>query len=388
MASEGKGEEDAGGGKAVETAVVADHGAEEEEKHQGPPKKLSSRLTITDNPSEVFIVKYSPDGRLIAAGCGDGAVRVYNSTNGRLSYTLNVGRVGGEGLPMTSLRFRPPTAASKTKNVLLAVNADGSAQHWHVTSGKCLHTIKDEENQLYCVDYRRDGAMFATAGKDKTVRLYDEATKSLVTGMSGGVSNVTAGHSNRVFALKFNPSDPNTLLSAGWDNTVQVWDVRAGHAVRCIFGPFVAGEALDLVDNVVLTGSHRTEHALEMWDLRKGDLMERVEWNQSALRGETCMLYTAHFSNDAEHSLIGAGGTTANQAKVFDRMRGNKIIGTIAGLSRGIFSLDFKGSEEVAIAGGDAAVRIFSISGGSPAGSEAPSAATDATETAGGAGKK
>lgn len=313
---------------------------------------------------------------------------MYNAVNGRLSYTLNVGRVGGEGLPMTSLRFRPLAAASKTRNVLLAVNADGSAQHWHVTSGKCLHTIKDEENQLYAVDYRDDGAVFATAGKDKTVRLYDEATKSLVTAMSGGVSNVTAGHSNRVFALKFNPDDPNMLLSAGWDNTVQVWDVRAGHAVRCIFGPFVAGEALDLVDWKVLTGSHRVDNPLEMWDLRSGKLMERVEWNQSALRGETCMLYTSKFSTDADHTLIGAGGTSANQAKIFDRTRGNRIIGTIAGLSRGIFSMDFRGSEEVAIAGGDAAVRIFSISGGSPPASESPSAATDRAESAGGAGKK
>mmetsp|Transcript_20735 Transcript_20735/g.73222 ORF Transcript_20735/g.73222 Transcript_20735/m.73222 type:complete len:289 (-) Transcript_20735:248-1114(-) len=288
---------------------------------------------------------------------------------------------------MTSLRFRPPTAASKTKNVLLAVNADGSAQHWHVTSGKCLHTIKDPANQLYCVDYRRDGAMFATAGKDKTVRLYDEATKSQVSAMSGGVSNVTAGHSNRVFALKFNPRDPNMMLSAGWDNTVQVWDVRAGHAVRCIFGPFVAGEGLDLDGDTVLTGSHRVEHPLEMWDLGTGKLLERVEWNQSALRGETCMLYTAKFSNDPGMSLIGAGGTTANQAKVFDRKHGNKIVGTIAGLSRGVFSMDFRGSQEVAVAGGDAAVRVFSISGGEPPVTESK-VPEDDDVAAGGAGKK
>lgn len=65
-------------------------------------------------------------------------------------------------------------------------DSDGSCQHWHVTSGKCLHTIHDDDNQLYCVDYRNDGAVFATAGKDKTVRIYDEATKSLAHSMSGG----------------------------------------------------------------------------------------------------------------------------------------------------------------------------------------------------------
>ena len=43
------------------------------------------------------------------------------------------------------------------------------------------------------------------------------------------------------------PDDPNVLLSGGWDNTVQVWDVRAGQSVRSIFGPHICGE-----DNWVL----------------------------------------------------------------------------------------------------------------------------------------
>jgi hypothetical protein len=38
--------------------------------------------------------------------------------------------------PTTCLRFRPVTGAYKTRNVLLAANADGTVQHWHVTSGK------------------------------------------------------------------------------------------------------------------------------------------------------------------------------------------------------------------------------------------------------------
>lgn len=342
-----------------------------------PARKLASRLTITDNPSEVFVIRYSPDGRFLAAGCNDGVVRVYNAVNGRLQYSLNTGKV--DNMPMTSLRFRPMGAASKTKNVLLAVNADGSAQHWHITSGKCLHTIKEDGNQLYTVDYRSDGAQFATAGKDKTVRLYDEATKSLTASLSGGAANVTAGHSNRVFSLKFNPNDDNMLVSGGWDNTVQIWDVRAGHAVRCIFGPFVAGDGVDVHDGVVLTGSWRTENALEMWDLKSGNLIERVAWNQSALRGETCMLYAAEFSKDRDASLIGAGGSTANQAKVFDRTRGNQLVGTIGGLSRGVFSIDFKGDEEMAVAGGDAAVRVFSISNPHPS-SGAASSSADADE--------
>lgn len=76
--------------------------------------------------------------------------------------------------------------------------------------------------QIFCVDYRADGLAFATAGKQTCVRVYDEGTRAVTATLSGGVSGVTPGHSNRIFSLKFDPNDDNTVVSAGWDNTVQV----------------------------------------------------------------------------------------------------------------------------------------------------------------------
>lgn len=346
-------------------------------------KKLITYRTLDDNPSEVFVVRFSPDGKLVAAGCNDGSIRVFNLKTGYI-HNLNVGKFS---MPTTSLRFRPISSASKTKNVLLAVNADGSAQHWHITSGKCLHTIKDEDNQLFCVDYNPEGTMFATAGKDRSVRVYDEATKSLIQQMSGGTANVTAGHSNRVFSLKFVPDDENLLISGGWDNTVQIWDLRAGHSVRSIFGPHVAGDAVDIVDGVVLTGSWRPENPLQTWDLGTGELIEDIEWHQSALKGEGCALYAAQFSKK-KHNLIAAGGSNANMAKVFDRDNGNALVGTIAGLSRGVFALDWHNDDLLAVAGGDCSVRLFKVEEGDSKGEEEEESKGDDGATAAGAAAK
>ena len=47
-------------------------------------KKIVPHLDISDNPSEVFVSKFSPDGALLAAGCGDGALRVFDAETGRL----------------------------------------------------------------------------------------------------------------------------------------------------------------------------------------------------------------------------------------------------------------------------------------------------------------
>ena len=123
-------------------------------------------ITHSDEDAEAFCVRFSPDDTLLAAGCGDGVVRVFHTEDGRLAYKLEA---CASGLPTTAVRFRPTSAASKTRNVLLAANSDGTVQHWHVTSSRCLHTITEEDNQVYALDYAADGLRFATAGKDYTV---------------------------------------------------------------------------------------------------------------------------------------------------------------------------------------------------------------------------
>jgi WD40 repeat protein len=33
-------------------------------------------------------------------------------------------------------------------------------------------------------------------------------------------------HNNRVFAVKYNNTEPFTVYSASWDNTILLWDMR------------------------------------------------------------------------------------------------------------------------------------------------------------------
>jgi COMPASS component SWD3 len=327
--------------------------------------KLAPRLTISGNTSEIFCVKFSPDGNFVAAGCGDGAIRVFNSQTGALAYNLQAG--SNVALPTTSIKFRPVTATTRTKNVIIAANAVGTVQHWHMTSGKCLHSIEEEEhNQVYAMDYDGEGVKFVTAGKDKAVRVYDEATKTLLTTMKGGGGysiTATPGHSNRIFSVKMVPHDPNMVISGGWDNTVQFWDMRAGVAVRNIYGPHICGDSLDMVNGKIVTGSWRPQKQLEMWDYFTGEKTAEIPWhilpNQPA-----CMLYAAQFSKEGQGRFVAAGGSGANEAKVFDTARDNAVVGTVTGLSRGVFSVDFSSeSQKLAIGGGDASIRIYDIVG-------------------------
>ena len=172
----------------------------------------------------MFCMKFDPEDRYLAAGYGDGMVRIYNNETGKLSYTLSTLSTDDD-MPITGVLWRPVSAAMKTANVLVTCSADGSLKHWHATSGKCLHSRQDDkENHLYCMDFNRDGTLLAVGGRDCHIHVYDETTKSLAFKMKEAGN--LPGHSNRIFCTKFNPTDPNMLVSGGWDNTICVYDIR------------------------------------------------------------------------------------------------------------------------------------------------------------------
>jgi len=131
-----------------------------------------------------------------------------------------------------------------------------------VPSQREIFHLTEEDNQIYTLSYRPDGTQLATAGKDFAVRIYDEETKALARKFETGVFH-HSGHTNRVFASRWKSDDNNVLLTGGWDNSVLIWDMRAKAAARSFFGPHIAGEALDIQDEVILTGSWRAKDPLE-----------------------------------------------------------------------------------------------------------------------------
>jgi len=225
-----------------------------------------------------------------------------------------------------------------------------------------MHTITETDNQVYCLDYSPDGKQFASGGKDYTVRVYDEATKSCVSQLCGGYGKPSAGHSNRVFALKFSTTDPQILLSAGWDNTVQVWDLRTEASLLSLYGPHICGDAIDLLGDTILTGSWRPQEQLELWDVKTGQRKSELAWRASAASSESCQMYAAQFSKcevDGKR-LIAAGGSGANELKIF-HAETHEALGRLL-LPRGVYGLDFsQNGKTLAVAGGDSIVRVVAV---------------------------
>ena len=233
-------------------------------------------------------------------------------------------------MPFTCIRWRPTGSSqhggdpdthhgtSAHTGVLVTTQSSGVIHHWHVQSGKCTHTIKeDNDNNLYALDFTQDGRLFATAGSDTRVSIYDEMTKQKIHVMAEGPGH-HVGHSNRVFTVKFHPQDQNLLVSGGWDRTIQLYDLRTGSVVDSIFGPQISGDSLDLHEDLILTGSNRNKDVVQIFSLQKRQLIQNVDWELSSKKDlEAGFVYGARFSKPSPN-LIFAGGAGRNEVKIFE----------------------------------------------------------------------
>jgi WD40 repeat protein len=240
---------------------------------------LKSRVELQgEKDRSAFCVRFSADGTLCAVGYDNGTVKVFCARTGILKSILEDTNEK-EQLPIIAMRFRPQTKSSRALNILVVVTVHGKINHWHLKSGRLIHTLEDKDNQLFAIDYTSDGSKFAASGKKLHLKLYDEVTKQLVLNMECG-RNVGSGHSNRMQSIKFLPGDDNVILTGGWDNTAQVWDQRSGRAERCIFGPRIYGDAVDMLEGSMLTGSYRHSwDILQLWDYGSGQV-SRIQVQQ------------------------------------------------------------------------------------------------------------
>ena len=123
------------------------------------------------------------------------------------------------------------------------------------------------------------------------------------------------GHIDRVFCIVNHPMNPHEFVSSGWDNTLQVWDVRCPHAVRSVYGVFVCGEgmAFDRRGKELMVAHWRPWRNLQFLDYNTGNIIQEMDADPN----------NPHYLTSAQYigkDYVVAGGTDKSIVKVIDRM--------------------------------------------------------------------
>ena len=288
--------------------------------------------SLNEAKSDIFSVKFSKDQKLIGAALGNGNIGLYSGATGRLSYALPQSE---NRFPITCIRFHPVNS-----NTLYAVSAEGTISQWNTYKPQQLWSLQEENNQLFALDISANGNTFATAGLDKIIRVYSAGTNQellqLSTSSYSGLNDDSSphGHSNRIFSLKFNPNNENVLYSSGWDDTIQVWDIRTKSSIYTFFGSHVCSDSLDISGNILVSGSWRTNNQIQLWDIRSYTEKQTMKWNSN----HQCLVYALKIHPSG--SYLVAGGSGSNEVAAFS-LKSFSQIGKTIQMSSIVYSLTF-----------------------------------------------
>lgn len=163
--------------------------------------KHKRTLELTD---DVLCVRFSPDGKLVAASLLDNTIKVFFADT--LKFYLNL---YGHKLPVLSLDI------SHDSKLLISSSADKNIKIWGLDFGDCHRSIFAHEDSILCVAFERDSHNFFSASKDKMVKYWD----------GDKFENVQKlwGHHSEVWTLAVGHGS-NFVVSGSHDKSIRVWE--------------------------------------------------------------------------------------------------------------------------------------------------------------------
>ncbi len=325
------------------------------------------------HPKQVFSVRFSPDGRLLATGSDDRTVNIWDATTGECLHTLTA-----HTKRVWSVRFSPDG------RLLATCSGDGTIIIWDVATWTVLEILTGYHNWLFAIEFSPDSQMLAVANVGHVVKIWDMNTKQPIATLHrhttwvatldfspDGRFLVTAsgdrsiclwdtntwkelyrwqGYTNWIESVVFDPSGTR-LLAGGQDGIVRAWDLQTGKIVQTLTGHQLCVWSVDYSPNGRSIVSGSADSTVKLWDAETGDLVNTF----SAQQGD---VWRVKFSPDGRF-IAGVG---MDNTGVCLWLVTGELLATLSGHQNVVRSLAFSpDSQLLATASFDACWRLWDV---------------------------
>ncbi len=228
-------------------------------KKFGPPA-----LPADCHDDRVTSVAFSGDGRWVASGSGDGAVKVWEAASGRL-----VADCTGHQSWVATVAF------SCDGRLVASGSDDRTVKVWEAASGRLVAHCPGHQGGVRSVSFSGDGRCHASGSADRTVKVWETASGRLVADWTG--------HQSWVASVSFS-GDGRWVASGSFDGSVRVWEAASGRPVAncpghqgCVWSVSFSGDG-----RWVASGSF--DGTVKVWEAATGRLVANCPGHQGGVR--------------------------------------------------------------------------------------------------------
>lgn len=165
------------------------------------------RIRLSEKKLRTIIINKEQDKAFI--GCGDGSIVELSIPSLEIAHRF---QAHGMDFSVNALCFSP----DETK--IFSGSRDAHLNVFQLKNCELISSIPAHNFAIYDIVFDPSGKYFATASRDKTVKIWEEESLTVLERLEG---NDGKGHINSVNKLLW--LDDGTLLSAGDDRAVQSW---------------------------------------------------------------------------------------------------------------------------------------------------------------------
>lgn len=275
----------------------------------------TQRVIYTYEPhaGEVRSLTFSSDGNTLYTGGGlasrAGEIRVWDATSGELIKDFEVHGDTIESISLSPSNMTLLTASMDEYSAVIDLtrledtdfSIDTAVSKW----------LTQHVGRVLCTLYHPEGTYFVTGSEDKTIKVWDPDTFTVLVNFDA--------NEDAVYSLAYS-AEENVIVSGSADNTVRTWRVTpagngdavavgrgslemSGALVREYNGHQGAVYSVDsgrvLNNRVTMIASGSADASVIIWNLRSGNRYETFDASTDAV-------YAVQFSPDGE--FVAAGG--------------------------------------------------------------------------------